>query len=144
MSTTPWLDIATGELGQHEVPGSGNNQRILAYHQACTLRATSDEIPWCSAFVNWCLAQAGYPTTGLANARSWLNYGIELQQPVKGCIVVFSRGANPQAGHVGFVVDELGDYLRVLGGNQSDQVRLALYPKNHVLPGGYRWPEVVA
>ncbi|MBU5614452.1 peptidoglycan-binding protein [Geomonas sp. Red51] len=54
-----WLKIAAAEVGQREFPGSPANPRIIMYHGATSLRATSDEVAWCSAFVNWCLKQAG-------------------------------------------------------------------------------------
>ena len=134
-----WLDIARGELGVHEIPGSQASERIIHYDDCTTLAATSDEVPLCSAFVNWCMKQAGIEGTHLANARSWLEWGRTLDAPQVGCVVIFSRGDNPAAGHVGFVV-EVGQYfLKVLGGNQADSVRVSSFPLAHVL--GYRWPK---
>ncbi|MET1112153.1 MAG: hypothetical protein ABWX67_11565, partial [Allosphingosinicella sp.] len=58
-------------------------------------------------------------------------------------------------GHVSFLVEDLGDSLLVLGGNQSDSVSLKTYPKRGYLTDtvvsgesvrelyellGYRWP----
>jgi hypothetical protein len=48
---TPY-EIAKAELGTTEVPGTQNNPRILEYHATTTLKATTDEVPWCSSFVN--------------------------------------------------------------------------------------------
>lgn len=132
-----WLTIARGELGVSEIPGSRDNPRIVEYHQSCTLKATDDETPWCSAFVNWCLQQAGYPGTRNAMARSFLDYPQVLAQPQPGCIVVFRRG-NPPSGHVAFVDEVDGLTLCVLGGNQGDKVSRATYSRSLVL--GYRWP----
>ena len=143
----PWMAIAEGEKGVSEVPGMGNNPRVLEY-----LRATSglgsaarsrDETPWCSAFVNWCLAQAGIPGTRSALARSWLDWGQPTEVPRQGCIVVFSRDV--KFGHVGFYLGEIGTEIKVLGGNQHDavtrifQVSEKLYPKANLL--GYRIPK---
>lgn len=138
MDTPRWLTAAEKEIGQKEICGDADNPRIVQYHACTSLHASDDETPWCSAFVNWCMAQAGITGTGLANARSWMSWGIPIQKPVPGCIVILKRGA-PPAGHVGIFVAEVGsDFVKILGGNQSDQVKYSNYPKADVL--GYRWP----
>lgn len=139
MSKPAWLEIAEGELGVKELAGGAAEARIVKYHATTTLKATSDEVPWCSAFANWCIQRAGLKGTGLANARSWLTWGKRLEEPREGCIVVFKRGSNPTSGHVAFFVGMDGNYLRVLGGNQSDCVKVSRYPVADVL--GYRWPK---
>jgi hypothetical protein len=57
-----------------------------------------------------------------------------------GCIAVFWRQSpdNP-ASHAGFLVSIRGDNtLAILGGNQSDQVNIALMSRSRLL--GCRWP----
>lgn len=130
-----WLDMAEKEIGQKEVRG-GENPRILEYHAATTLKAEEDEIPWCSAFVSWCLEKSGLVSTKSAWAKSYLNWGKELSNPKYGCIMVFSRGEN--SGHVGFYVGETDETYKILGGNQKDQVCIAEYPKHRLLSA--RWP----
>jgi uncharacterized protein (TIGR02594 family) len=136
----PWLKIARKELGVKETPGAGDNIRIVAYLKSTTLGRPdneNDETAWCSAFVNWVLKQAGVePRTNSAWARSWLNWGVATDEPIPGTIVVFSRGAN--SGHVAFYLDEDGDRVQVLGGNQGDAVTIAWFPKVNLL--GYREP----
>lgn len=132
---TPWMDIAKKEIGVKEIRG-GENKRIIEYHSSTTLKATEDEVPWCSAFVTWCLEQAKIKSTKSAWARSYLKFGKELREPKYGCIVVFSRGEN--SGHVGFFISETKDMIQVLGGNQGDAVCIKDYPKSKLL--GYRWP----
>jgi uncharacterized protein (TIGR02594 family) len=133
-----WLTVARGEIGQTEIEGAQNNPRIVEYHAATSLHASDDETPWCSAFANWCMKQAGIKGTGEANARSWLNWGRQLSAPVAGCVVVLKRGNSTTSGHVTFYVGRNGDYLQVLGGNQSNKVKISNYPVADVL--GYRWP----
>lgn len=137
----PWYGIAMREMetGVDEIPGPQHNPRILEYHQSTTLRATDDETPWCSSFVNWCMEQAGHPGTRSALARSWLAWGRPLEEPRKGCVVVLQRGQHPTQGHVGFLHGRERDRLLVLGGNQGDQVNIRSYPADRLL--GYRWPE---
>ena len=131
----PWFDIALKELGVAEVPGPGDNQRIVEYLRSTNLggdMAANDETPWCSAFVNFCVEKAGFAGTDSASARSWLNWGRETDAPVAGCIAVFTRGAPPN-GHVAFYVSETADQIKVLGGNQGDKVGYAYYPKSRLL-----------
>lgn len=51
-ASAAWMAIAEAELGTAEVAGTARNQRIIAYHSATSLEAKSDELPWCSSFVN--------------------------------------------------------------------------------------------
>lgn len=135
--TPKWLEIAQKEVGVKEVVGEADNLRIIEYHACTTLRAKDDSVPWCSAFVNFCMKEANIKGTGLANARSWLDWGVELGYPALGCIVVLRRGL-PPAGHVGFFIGEDDYYISLLGGNQSDAVKISKFPKSDVL--GYFWP----
>jgi hypothetical protein len=97
-------------------------------------------VAWCAAFVNTILKQAGFEGTNSLQARSFLHYGNITKQPEYGDIVVFSRGRNQFAGHVGFYVGEEViegvRYILVLGGNQRKEVNVAYYAANYVL--GYR------
>ncbi|HYC48227.1 MAG TPA: TIGR02594 family protein [Burkholderiales bacterium] len=138
-SRFPWFAIAYAELGVREVVGSGDNPRIVEYLRSTTLAApynSNDETAWCSAFANWCVEQAGYAGTDSAWARSWLNWGRATNEPVTGCMTVFSRDLN--FGHVAFFVSRAGDKIKVLGGNQSNAVTVADYPAARLL--GYRLP----
>lgn len=116
-----WLEVALQELQAdvREVPGPGDNPRVVEYHQSCTLKATDDDVPWCSAFVNWVMQRVGYNGTKSAAAISWAKWGRELENGRLGCIVVMSRtGGN----HVGFYLDEDQSGVYILGGNQGNRV----------------------
>jgi uncharacterized protein (TIGR02594 family) len=134
----PWMPIALSEQGTKEIPGKGNNPRIVEYLKSTdldTVSASKDSTAWCSGFVNWCVEKAGFAGSNSAWARSWLNWGRSVSRPRRGCIAVFSRGTG---GHVAFYVDSEGSEYRVLGGNQSDGVCIAGYPKGRLL--GFRVP----
>jgi uncharacterized protein (TIGR02594 family) len=133
-----WLEVAIKEIGVLEVPGPGDNPRVLEYHQTTTLKATDDSVAWCSSFVNWCMKQAGIEGTKSAAARSWLTWGEKLDSPRNGCVVVLRRGNSPTNGHVAFYVGDGTSNIRLLGGNQGDQVKVSAFPKTMVL--SYRWP----
>ena len=69
-----WMAVARAEIGVREKPGKlRNNPRVLEYLAVCTLLSRAlrgfDETPWCSAFVNWCMLNAGYEPTRKATAR---------------------------------------------------------------------------
>jgi uncharacterized protein (TIGR02594 family) len=135
------LEIARGEIGVHETPGPESTARIIEYHACTSLRATKDEIAWCSSFVNWVMKRAGIKGTNSAAARSWLSWGVPCN-PVPGCVVVLKRGTYP-SGHVGFFIERRspGGWVWVLGGNQSDQVKVSAYQEADVL--GYRTVEKI-
>lgn len=132
----PWLIVAERELGVHEIAGPKNNQRIIEYHRHTSLKASADEVPWCSAFANFCMNQAGIKGTNSAAAISWATWGRKLIKFKYGCVCVFSRtGGN----HVTFGVWEdpgSGD-LYCLGGNQSDSVCVSRQARSRLL--GFRW-----
>lgn len=134
-----WLQIARRELGVHETSGARHTARILEYHAATRLRAQSDEVPWCAAFVCWCLETAGVRSTRSARAADFALYG----QPCDlkdGAIVVFGK-TDPDAGgsgHAAFCVGLEPGHVLVLGGNQSNAVSIAKRPAARVV--AVRWP----
>ena len=137
-----WMAVAMRELGVKEYTGAGDNPRIVQYLSSTTLPAparNNDETHWCSAFVNWCVEQAGYAGTDSAWARSWLSWGKKAKRPRRGCIVVLERPcAEGGCGHVGFYIGVSGAKVKLLGGNQSDSVCISEYPRSRVL--SYRVP----
>lgn len=135
------LSIARNELGVHETPGAAATPRIIEYAKHTTLKATSDEVPWCSAFANFVVSSAGFTGTNSAAARSWLSWGIPPAKPIPGCLVIIDRhdDTNPNAAHVTFLEKDNGNgTIACIGGNQGDRVKLSNYRKGTVL--GYRVP----
>ena len=87
------LKIAFNELGTEEIEGEQHNPEILKYAKDTGIEGiTSDEIPWCSTFVNWVTWKAGLQFSKKANARSWLNVGTRVTSPEPGDIVVGMDG----------------------------------------------------
>jgi uncharacterized protein (TIGR02594 family) len=132
------MEIALGEYNMTEYSGSKHNQRIIEYFKKSGHSwVKNDETAWCSAFVNWVMAEAGLPKTGKLNARSWLDVGRKVTNPQPGDVVIFWRSSkNSWKGHVGFYVTERNGYIYCLGGNQSNKVNIAGYKKDRLL--GYR------
>lgn len=134
---TPWMDYVEAERGQKGITGKENNPRINEYLK--TVGLSDDETPWCSAFANWCMEQAGLKGTGRGNARSWLDWGMKTANPEYGTVVVMKRGKSSWQGHVTFFIKWDGDKIVCLGGNQSNSVKESTYSTNALL--GYRNPE---
>ena len=132
------LHKALSQYGITEIAGPDHNVEVLKYFQEIGHQwVRDDEMAWCSAFVNWCALRAGYEYTGKLNARSWLQIGESVIEPFLGCIVVFWRVKKDSPyGHVGLYIREDEHYIYVLGGNQSNQVKISKYPKSKLL--GYR------
>ncbi|WP_167737456.1 TIGR02594 family protein [Sphingomonas parva] len=134
-----WLAIALAEeqaqVREGHAPGT---ERILAYLATCgdleDGEGERDDTPWCSAFLNWCVMQAGFAGTDSGWATSWARWGREDPQPGPGTIVVWRRsrdlgnGLEPVGGHVAFLLERRGDMVHVLGGNQRDAVCRRDYP----------------
>lgn len=134
-----WMEIAARELGVAEY-SNGDNPRILEYiRTTSTGEPECDEVKWCAAFVNWCILHAGLKARGSAAAKDWLNWGIKLDAPRHGCVVVFRFTEGYHVGFLEKIIDD--DYLKVLGGNQSDQVRYSNYLRSSAV--GYRWPDEI-
>jgi uncharacterized protein (TIGR02594 family) len=145
-SINSWMKVAKQELGQAEIAGKEHNPKIIKYHASTTLKAKSDEVAWCSSFVNWVLTTAKLTGTNSAAAASWLNWG-EKTTAKNGAIVVIrnAKAANSSlttsGNHVGFLVKETATHYVLLGGNQSNQVKVSNFPKASWTLRGYRWPE---
>lgn len=136
--THPWMDAAWSHIGVKETAGKGASAAIVSmYASAGHGEVTSDEVPWCAAFVGHCLKESSLPNTGSLMARSYLEYGTKLDEPKVGAIAVFKRGA-PPSGHVAFVTGWGAGHIRVLGGNQGDRVCEQNYPMDALI--GLRWP----
>lgn len=139
-----YMRIAMGEVGVREIPGPRHSSTILDY--LSTVRGhvhfKSDEISWCSAFINWCMLHAGVTGTNSPLARSWMTWGTATSEPREGDLVVFFRKDNNWGGHVGIFVTFSKDRKKVLvlGGNQGDEVSYRWYKVDGKLlsVAGYR------
>lgn len=128
-------------LGIKEIKGKNHNQEILKWYKELKMSGIKDdETSWCGTFCAKVAKDAGrkYPKDFMG-ARNWLKVGTKLNKPALGAIVVFWRGSkNSWSGHVGIIAgkDKNGN-LAVLGGNQSDMVKISPYTTDRVL--GYIW-----
>lgn len=140
------FDLAMRFVGTKEIPGVVSNPLILAMLKLDDSWPTGEEVPWCSAFVNFVAHLLRLPRSKSLAARSWLTVGtpIALSVAEPGFdVVVLRRGSGPAQpgpedtkapGHVGFFAGRTDmDNVMVLGGNQSDGVTVAPFPITKVL-----------
>lgn len=138
---TPF-DLASRFIGELPERADGDHPFIVWGHELCRLDVTTDEVPWCSSFVNAICWMLRVQRSKSAAARSWLSYGValaDLSEAQPGYdIVVLKRGISPLAGHVGFYAGRewsaAGESkIHILGGNQGDNVSIARFPAELLL-----------
>ena len=137
------FDLAQRFTGIKEVGGNVDNPQIMAMLKLDNDWPSEDEVPWCSAFVNYVCWLARLPRSKDLRARSWLNIGvgIQLDEAEPGDIVIIKRGSGEQPGpenttaqgHVGFYAGITGNLIEILGGNQRDTVKISRYPRDRLL-----------
>jgi uncharacterized protein (TIGR02594 family) len=142
LNRAPWMRVALRHLGVseaelHDVFTIANYLNTVRARLIDSKRSSADELAithWCSAFVNFCLKEAGITGMNLPNARSWLKWGKETTTPTFGDVAVFWRVVDKDLttfGHVGFFVKFAPpNHAVILGGNQHDSVCFGLYPIN--------------
>lgn len=139
-----WIEEARKHLGVAEIPGVTHHPLILRMWKAIKRGGIqSDEVPWCAAFVGFCLETAVIQSSRFESAKSYLTWGTGLATPFYGCIAVLDGGpSRPGMGHTGFIVgkDQRGR-LMVLGGNQGNKVSIAPFDPARAI--GLRWPSAV-
>ena len=142
-----WLQIALAEIGVKETPGPESTPRILTYwkYGQPGWQTYGDEQPWCSVFINWCMAQADIQGTDSPAARSWLTWGGASPRK-RGAVIVIHRKSGPgrqttgSGWHVGLYVSETGTHISLLGGNQSNSVMITRFPLSGWEVVASRWP----
>lgn len=129
------FEIALGQYGIKEWVGREHNPEVLKYFREVGFTTIyDDETSWCSAFMAWCAVKAGMVHTKSLAARSWLQWGIKVEEPIIGDIAVFWRiDPNGPYGHVGMFVRKTTEFIWVLGGNQGNSVSISFYPINQLL-----------
>ncbi|KAB8308349.1 TIGR02594 family protein [Erwinia endophytica] len=126
----PWMAVAFEEgdnrwkWGRVKEGDGGIN-----YHKKTGINMSSmvgNSNPWCASFINYCLKESGYSTSGSASSQSFSknkNF-IKISQPIYGAIVVL-RKKGSWTGHVAFIYCLFEDgEIGVLGGNQGDSVTI--------------------
>ena len=123
----PWIERARQYIGVTEDPGPKNNTDVLNFFNSTDLRqqeptlTLTDEIPWCAAFVTYCLSQT---TTRIlppksASVDAWSRYGETVtlnSQNLQPGDLVFWKAPRQ---HIGFVTKVQGNKVSVISGNSG-------------------------
>lgn len=120
--------------GVTETVGSIHNPVIMGWARELGLQNvyTSDEIPWCALYVAVVIHRAQRPVVDSPLwALSWRNFGVNVEVPMLGDILTFTRPKG--GGHVGFYVGEDNGYYHVLGGNQGNKVSVTRIAKSRLV-----------
>jgi len=133
--TGPKMIVEAVKLyGTLEVPGEGDNPKILAWAKEVDLANTytHDSIYWCGLFMAVVAKRAGKEVPfGPLWALNWSKFGVKVEDGAKlGDVLTFRRSGG---GHVALYVGEDADTYHVLGGNQADSVNITriLKPRLH-------------
>lgn len=130
MNASNPVEFASAYLGKDEVK---DGAAIAAFIKETTGTSLNPaQTAWCAAFVDAVLHATGSKGTGKLNARSYLNWGVPVDEPKLGDVVVLERGPDPTKGHVGFYAGN----GKMLAGNSGDKVSLETFNEDAVL--GYR------
>lgn len=151
-----WLSVMRAITGLTENPGSGDNPFILHMSDAIAreypdmasycAQYTHDDIAWCGLTAAYCMTLAGIrPVFGDTDTERWMwadawstwPDGDKLSEPTLGCVVVFLWDSGSH--HVTLFEREEGDSYICRGGNQSDMVNTAAFPKRNAK--ALLWPK---
>lgn len=138
------FELAERFIGTSEIAGVASNPQVLAMLQLDERWPAGDDVPWCSAFVNYICWLLRLPRSKSLSARSWLSLGQSVGIPeaeVGFDVVVLKRGKGDQPGpeilkapgHVGFYAGLGFGKVLVLGGNQGDCVNVSAFEQESIL-----------
>lgn len=144
MINTSAFQIAQRFIGISEIAGGIDNPQIIAMLRLDSNWAAHDEVPWCSAFVNYIAFLCGLPRSKSLSARSWLRVGQPLEladAKTDADIVILQRGTGEQPGpetiaapgHVGFYAGMKSGMVLLLAGNQGNSVSIKPFMTEHIL-----------
>ena len=125
----PWIVWAKSKLGINQ---TDNAAEIESWDQYTSLDKSlwHQIVAWCAIFANAALFNGGKQGDKDAWAADFLNWGIPVDEPQIGDILVWDWSLIGQTGHhVNFFLADLGNgYYRCIGGNQHHAVTIANFP----------------
>lgn len=126
-----WLEMMK-YYGTKEIPGPVDNPVIVGWFGELGYpEIQDDETAWCSCCLNIMAKHAGLEYSGKLDARSWMQRGKPISDPLPGHVVVFWRGQKTGwQGHVGLFSGWSSDKSQIftLGGNQNNMLGIRAYP----------------
>lgn len=136
---TPWMDLALTHKGKHEIPGTRlNNEFIVDLFKHTTYKTTTDETPWCAAFVCAMLERSGYKSTRSAAAKSYDKYGIKSELKYAAIVTIKYKSSGRRHVTLCERVSRDGVHFYGYGGNQANMVKTSKYRIDEIV--AVRWP----
>jgi len=146
-----WLTEARSLLGTREVPGAANNPTIMSWAQDLDQWYPGDDTAWCGLFMAHIMS-VGAPHEpqpfNRLGARNWMEYGVDAlngQDPLTadlplggGAVFWRTHPIRSWHGHVATITGQSETGVRVIGGNQSDNVTETWFDRDRLL--GVRGP----
>ena len=127
--------VRIGKLNTHEIPGAKSNPEILKLAEIAGVKHIykNDDVAWCavaqSAICVLANKEVPFENYDRLRARSFLNFGTPVKEPMLGDVLVFERKGGA---HVGMYVGEDPLYYHVVGGNQQNQFNVIRIAKNRL------------
>ena len=95
------------------------NPLIVEFFSQLGNRRITDEVPWCAASLSWAINRCSIKSPKSARSYDFRNFGTDVSKnPEIGDIVVFKSTLDEFKGHVGIFIENSGEDIKVLGGNQ--------------------------
>jgi uncharacterized protein (TIGR02594 family) len=138
--SAPWFQVAQTERAAG-VAETNAPDRIKSYFAAVPLNVGDNKPAWCGAFAAFCMKTSGnIVPDGAARAANWKVWGSQNVPlgshdiPIGAVVVLTPSPGTATSGHVGFfsAFDADGRNLQLLGGNQSDAVKISSFPVTRV------------
>ena len=115
---TPWIDVAKSFLGITE---EKNPDKVTMFLGSVMGGSPNPSIPWCAAFVSYCIKQAFPSFKGSPSSQYPIDSKeyVKLDAPKPGAVVVW-KNTGKEGGHTAFFLSEPGGgKIETIGGNQS-------------------------
>lgn len=131
----PWMYELVRRLGLHEIDDKADLTEFLKIGKFLGDPAKN---PWCGDAVESAFAKVlpdeRLPTNAFF-AQNWKGFGREVE-PMVGAVGVIRW--SPTAGHVGTVSEVTATQIGMVGGNQSNKLSNARFPRSAFI--AFRWP----
>ena len=151
-TTPPWMTVARAQFEEWKQSLKSETTplgraRVVEYFKGIKNDANGTE-PWCAAFIAYCLKKCDPPIPATVPksagwAPNWLNWGNvsvppgQLKIP-EGAIVTISPGGDTKnISHVGFCDSSDSNQVKLLGGNQSDTLKIDPFARSRI--AAIRW-----
>jgi len=131
----PWMAEMYRRRGLHE---KRDNLTLSEWLKRGLYLGNPARLPWCGDATETCFAVTMPDEPLPANpfwAQSWKDFGREVD-PIVGAVGVIRW--SPKTGHVGIISRVTEAHIWMLGGNQSDAITNARFPRSKFI--AFRWP----